>query len=63
MWLAGKKKSYAIIGLDRPLGLQKVEVFRISRQLAHEGGKVFSLTHRPSLPPQEGFLVLISVRD
>jgi hypothetical protein len=24
---------------------------RISRQSAHEGGKVVSLTHRPSLPP------------
>jgi hypothetical protein len=34
--------------------------FRISRQSAHEGGKVVSPTHRPSLP-QEGFLVLISV--
>jgi hypothetical protein len=34
---------------------------RISRQSAHEGGKVVSLTHRPPLP-QERFLVLISVR-
>jgi hypothetical protein len=24
---------------------------QISRQLAHEGGKVVSLTHRPSVPP------------
>jgi hypothetical protein len=31
---------------------------RISRQSAHEGCKVFSPTHRPSLPP-----LLISVRD
>jgi len=43
------------------------EVFRrlrlqISRQSAHEGGKVVSPTHRPPLPPQEIFLVLISVR-
>jgi len=31
--------------------------------LAHEGGKVVSLTHRPPLPSQkEIFLVLISVR-
>jgi len=36
---------------------------QISRQSAHEGGKVFSPTHRPPLPPQEIFLVLISVRD
>jgi len=34
---------------------------QISRQSAHEGGKVFSPTHRPSLL-QEIFLVLISVR-
>jgi hypothetical protein len=35
--------------------------FQISRHLAHEGSKVFSPTHRPPLPPQEIFLVLISV--
>jgi len=34
---------------------------QISRQSAHEGGKVISLTYRPPLP-QEIFLVLISVR-
>jgi hypothetical protein len=34
---------------------------QISRQSAHEGGKVVSPTHRPSLP-QEIFLVLIYVR-
>ena len=34
---------------------------KISRQLAHEGGKVVSPMHRPPLP-QEIFLVLISVR-
>ena len=38
-------------GLDRPLGLQEVAVSRISRQSAHEGGKVVSHTHRPPLPP------------
>jgi hypothetical protein len=27
--------------------------FRISRQSAHEGGKVVSLTHRPHLPPRK----------
>jgi hypothetical protein len=36
---------------------------QISRQSAHEGGKVVSPTHRPPLPPKEIFLVLISVRD
>jgi len=35
---------------------------QISRQSAHEGGKVVNPTHRPPLPPQEIFLVLISVR-
>jgi hypothetical protein len=34
---------------------------QISRQSALEGGKVFSPTHRPSLP-REALLVLISVR-
>jgi hypothetical protein len=33
------------------LGFQEVEAPRISRQSAHEGGKVVSPTHRPSLPP------------
>ena len=35
---------------------------QISRQSTHEGGKVVSPTHQPSLPPQEIFLLLISVR-
>jgi len=35
---------------------------RISRQTAHEGGKVVSPTHRLPFTPQEIFLVLISVR-
>jgi hypothetical protein len=34
----------------------------ISRQSAHEGGKIVSPTHRLPPPPQEIFLVLISVR-
>ena len=34
---------------------------QISRQSAHEGGKIVSPTHRPPLP-QEIFLVLFSVR-
>ena len=36
---------------------------QISRQSTHDGGKVVSPTHRPSLPPQELFLVLISIRS
>ena len=34
---------------------------KISRQSAHVGGKVVSPRQRPPLPPQEIFLVLISV--
>ena len=34
---------------------------QISRQSGHEGGKVVSTTHRPPLPHQEIFQVLISV--
>jgi hypothetical protein len=34
----------------------------ISRQSAHECGKVVSPTHRPPLPPRNIFLVLISAR-
>ena len=34
---------------NRTFGLQEVEASRISRQSAHEGGKVVSPTHRPPL--------------
>jgi len=34
-------------GLDRP------RMFQISRQSAHKGGKVISLTHRPPLSPRK----------
>jgi hypothetical protein len=44
------EKNYPITGLDRTLGLQRVEALRISRQLAHESGKV-SPAHRPPPPP------------
>ena len=54
--------SYAIICLDRHLGLQEVEAPIISRKSAHEGGKIVSPTHRQSLPPQEITLILLSVR-
>ena len=37
-------------GLDGPLGLQEVEVPKISRQSAREGGMVVSPKHRPPLP-------------
>jgi len=32
---------------------RKVEAPQISRQSAHEDGKVVSLTHRPTLPPRK----------
>ena len=56
------RKSYPIRVLDRPLGLQDVGAPSVSRQSANEGGKVVSSMHRPSLPSQERFLVLISIR-
>jgi hypothetical protein len=39
-----------------------VQNIQISRESAHEGGKFVNSMHRPPLPPQEIFLVLISVR-
>jgi len=44
-----------------PLGLWEVEALRISRQLAHEGGKVVSPMHQLPYPPGD-IPVLISVR-
>ena len=46
-------KIYPTTGSDRSRGLQEVKTFRISRQTAHECGKVVSPTHRPPLPPRE----------
>ena len=46
-------KSNPITGLDWPWGFQEAEASRMSRQSAHEGGKVVSPTHRPPLPPRE----------
>ena len=39
------------MSLDRPLGLQEVEANRITRESAHEGGKVVSPRHLPPLGP------------
>jgi len=59
-WVASRTSK---IKQDRTLGFQKVEVPRISRQSAHEGGNVVTPTQRPPLHPrQEIALVLISVR-
>jgi hypothetical protein len=46
-------QSYPIRALDRPAKLQVVEAPRISKQSAHEGGKVVSPTHRPPLTPSK----------
>jgi len=40
-----KGKSYPITGLDRPSGLQEVEGPRISKQSAHDSGKVIGPMH------------------
>jgi len=62
LWVRGKKKVKKFpTGLDTPLGLQEVEAPRISRESAHDDGKVFSPTHRP-LTPKEIFLAPISVK-
>jgi len=42
--------SYTITGRDNPEGSRRLRLTGISRQLAHEGGKVVSPTHRPPLP-------------
>jgi hypothetical protein len=44
-------KSYPCTDVHWPLGLQEVEVPRISRQSAHEGGMAVRPTHRPPWPP------------
>jgi len=46
-------KSNPITTLDRPWGFQGGWGSQISRQSAHEGGKVVSPTHRPLLPPRK----------
>ena len=46
----GKGKAIQLQAWTGPLGLQEVEAPRISRQLAHEGGKVVSATDVPPLP-------------
>jgi len=59
----GRRSSYPITDLARPLGVQEVEVPIISRQSGHEGGMVVSPTHQLPLPPPHTPQVLISVRS
>ena len=48
---AGTAGLSAVCLGGRPRGLKEVEISRIFRQSAHEGGKVVCPTHRPTLPP------------
>jgi len=50
-WGGEGRYNYPCTGLDRHLGLRKVEASIIFRQPAHEGGKVASRKHRLPLPP------------
>ena len=43
--------NYSVTFLDRPLELQKLEASSFQENLAHEGGKVVSPKHQPTLPP------------
>jgi hypothetical protein len=57
----GKKVKLSHHRPGQALGVPGGSGSRIYRQSAHEGGKVFSPMYQSSLP-QEGFLVLISVK-
>jgi hypothetical protein len=59
--LCSKKVKLSRYRPGQALGVPGSWGSRIFKQSAH-GGKVVSPTHRPSLP-QEGFLVLVSVRN
>jgi hypothetical protein len=45
--MIGKGNAFPV----RPVWIQEFEAVKISRQSAHEGGKIVSPTHRPPLPP------------
>jgi len=53
IFLCEYPKSYPITGLDRLLAFQEFEAPKISRQSAHEVGKVVSPTHRPPLSSED----------
>jgi hypothetical protein len=54
-------KAVPVQAYYRPRGFKKVEASRLTRQSAHESVKGVSPIHWMPLPPQEIFLVLISV--
>jgi len=53
VWETPRYASRANAGVkDRSLWIQEFEAARISRESAHEGGKVVSPMRRPHLPPR-----------
>jgi len=46
-------KSYPVQASTGPELFQEIEAPKISRQSEHEGGKIVSTTHRPTLPVRE----------
>jgi len=51
LFRAAARYCSRVYTLYRPLGLQEVETPKISKQSAHERGKIVSPMHRPSLLP------------
>jgi hypothetical protein len=56
----GKFKAIPLQAWTGPEGSRRLRLPYF--MTTHEGGKVVSLKNRPPLPPQEIFLVLISIR-
>jgi hypothetical protein len=60
--VTAKESLFASAKNLKILSLYKLRQILSSRQSAHKGGKVVSLSYRPLLPPRGIVLVLISVR-
>jgi hypothetical protein len=59
-----KRKSFPATGLNRPLGIRKVNASGFCYDFQHyEGGKVVTLTHRPSLPPGVSWYSLLEAES